>query len=72
MTQATFLDLLEQFYLHLEWQDTNMQEPLPVDTKLAITLLKLAMPASLHYIGHLFGMGKVTTGDRVLEVHDAL
>ncbi|KYO31941.1 hypothetical protein Y1Q_0012170 [Alligator mississippiensis] len=41
---------------------------LSVDTKLAISLLKLAIPASLHYISHLFGMGKVTARKAVLDI----
>ncbi|KYO42813.1 hypothetical protein Y1Q_0016195 [Alligator mississippiensis] len=41
--------------------------PLPADTSLAITLMKLATSASLQYIGHLFGVGKATTGEAMLE-----
>ncbi|KYO24312.1 E3 ubiquitin-protein ligase RFWD2 isoform B [Alligator mississippiensis] len=40
---------------------------LPTETQLAITLLKLAMPTSLHYVGHLFGMDKATTREAALE-----
>ncbi|KYO34329.1 hypothetical protein Y1Q_0007605 [Alligator mississippiensis] len=58
MTRDTFLDLLEQ-------QDTTMWQPSPTDTQLAITLMKLA---SLHYVGHLFGMAKVSAGEAILEV----
>ncbi|KYO37449.1 hypothetical protein Y1Q_0017250 [Alligator mississippiensis] len=49
-----------------------MPQPLPMDTQLALALLKLAMPASLCYISHHFGMGKVTTGEAFLEVCSAL
>ncbi|KYO47059.1 hypothetical protein Y1Q_0013978 [Alligator mississippiensis] len=67
MIWTTFLDLLELVDLLVEWQDTTMQQPLPTDTKLAITLLKPAMPASPHYVSH-FGMGKAATGEAILEV----
>ncbi|KYO42812.1 hypothetical protein Y1Q_0016194 [Alligator mississippiensis] len=33
--------------------------PLPAETQLAFALLKLVTSFSLHYIGHLFGMGKL-------------
>lgn len=49
-----------------------MRLSLPTNTRLAISLLKLATPASPHYIGHLFGMGKVTTSEVVLAVCVAL
>ncbi|KYO45018.1 hypothetical protein Y1Q_0007329 [Alligator mississippiensis] len=72
MTQATFLGLLEQLHLHLELKETNIWQPLPTDTWLAISLLKLATSASLHYVGHLFGMGKATITEAILEVCDTL
>ncbi|KYO19571.1 hypothetical protein Y1Q_0007497 [Alligator mississippiensis] len=68
MTWATFWHLLEQLCLHLEQQDTNMWPPLPVDTRLAIALVKLAMPTSLCYVGHLFSVGKATTRKTILEL----
>ncbi|KYO25995.1 hypothetical protein Y1Q_0003770 [Alligator mississippiensis] len=68
MTQATFWDLVEQAWAHLECQDINMWLPLPADTNLAITLFKLAMHTSLQYDGHLFGVGKATTREAILEV----
>ncbi|KYO48757.1 hypothetical protein Y1Q_0004131 [Alligator mississippiensis] len=71
-TQATFLDLVEQLCLHLECQNTTMRQALPMETWLAITMMKLAMPTSLHNMGHLFGVGKATTGQAVLEVSSTL
>ncbi|KYO41836.1 hypothetical protein Y1Q_0008103 [Alligator mississippiensis] len=72
MTWATFQDLLEQLQTHLEQQDTTMQLPFSTNTCLALTLVKPAMPASLWYISHLFGVGKVTTRKAFLEVYSAL
>ncbi|KYO24660.1 hypothetical protein Y1Q_0017764 [Alligator mississippiensis] len=69
MTRATFQNLLEQLRQHLEQQDTSMWMPLPTDTQLALALLKLATPTSLRYVGHLFDMGKATTGEAILKVN---
>lgn len=72
MTQAIFRELLEQLCMHPEWQAITMQQALPIDTWLAVALLKVATPTGLHYIGHLFGVGKATTGEAVLEVFSVL
>ncbi|KYO46528.1 hypothetical protein Y1Q_0018323 [Alligator mississippiensis] len=72
MTQATFIDLLEPLHPNMECQDTTMLLPFPTDTWLAIALLKLATSTNLHYVGHLFGMGKANTGEDILEVCSAL
>ncbi|KYO19019.1 hypothetical protein Y1Q_0018970 [Alligator mississippiensis] len=68
MTQAIFWDLLEQHQPHLEWQTTSMWPPLPVDTQLALTWLKLAIPTGLWYVSHLFGMDKAIVGKAILEL----
>ncbi|KYO29161.1 hypothetical protein Y1Q_0009944 [Alligator mississippiensis] len=68
MTQATFRDLLYQLQPYLECQDTGMCPAHSTNSCLALTLFKLAVPASLCYVGHLFGMGKATTGGPILEV----
>ncbi|KYO32575.1 hypothetical protein Y1Q_0007774 [Alligator mississippiensis] len=68
MTWDTFQDLFQQLWPHLEWQDISKCIALPVDTQLALTMLKLAMLASLWYVRHLFGMGKATTREAILEV----
>ncbi|KYO19160.1 hypothetical protein Y1Q_0006516 [Alligator mississippiensis] len=33
-----------------------------------MALLKLAMPASLRYISHIFSIGKATAGEAILEI----
>ncbi|KYO37968.1 hypothetical protein Y1Q_0019456 [Alligator mississippiensis] len=68
MTRATFQHLLEQPWPHLEWQDTGMWLSLPADTHLALTLLNMATPAILQYVGHLFGVGKATAMETILEL----
>ncbi|KYO41283.1 hypothetical protein Y1Q_0006138 [Alligator mississippiensis] len=67
MIRATFQDLLEQFWHHLEQQDMTMWLSLPMDTWLALALFKLVTLAILHYMGHLFGVGKATSEETVLE-----
>ncbi|KYO18852.1 hypothetical protein Y1Q_0009259 [Alligator mississippiensis] len=37
---------------------------------LAFVLLKLAMPASVWHVSHLFGVGKATAREPVLEAQD--
>lgn len=49
-----------------------MCQPLPVDTHMAIALVKLITPASLCYIAHLCRVGKVTDGEAILEVNGTL
>lgn len=72
MTQPTFKELVQQLGPHLEHQPTTMHQPLPAETNMASTLMKLATLASLHYVAHLFGVGKATTGEAILEVCCAL
>ncbi|KYO37679.1 hypothetical protein Y1Q_0021987 [Alligator mississippiensis] len=69
MTQDTFWNLLQHLWPHLERQDADLHLALPADTWLALTLLKLTTLASLCYIGHLFGVGKATAREAVLEVY---
>lgn len=38
------------------------------ETWVAITLHKFTMPTRLWHIGHLFGVGKVTSREAILEV----
>ncbi|KYO37429.1 hypothetical protein Y1Q_0017238 [Alligator mississippiensis] len=45
-----------------------MWQPFPADTQVAIALFNLAMPTSLHYVSHLFGVGKATAREAILEV----
>ncbi|KYO23661.1 hypothetical protein Y1Q_0002292 [Alligator mississippiensis] len=68
MTSATFQELMEQLRPHLECQDTDMSVGRGSCTCLALTLIKLAMPTSLWYVSHLFGMGKATARETFLEV----
>ncbi|KYO29463.1 hypothetical protein Y1Q_0022705 [Alligator mississippiensis] len=49
-----------------------MRWPLLVNTRLAITLLKLTTTTRLHYMGHLFGGSKATTREAILEVYVTL
>ncbi|KYO33736.1 hypothetical protein Y1Q_0008862 [Alligator mississippiensis] len=72
ITQATFVELPEQLHLHLDQQNATVQQPLLMDTWLAITLLKWSMPASLHYISHFFSMGKAIAGEVIQKVCSTL
>ncbi|KYO22949.1 hypothetical protein Y1Q_0005460 [Alligator mississippiensis] len=65
MTWATFLHCLEQLHLHLKWQDIIMQQSLPVD-------IRPIVPASLHYVGYLFGVGKATAREAIFKVGTTL
>ncbi|KYO44898.1 hypothetical protein Y1Q_0022973 [Alligator mississippiensis] len=51
---------------------TTMWLPLLADTWLVLTLLKLAIPADLCYMGHLFEVDQATAGKATLEVCGAL
>ncbi|KYO38952.1 hypothetical protein Y1Q_0022558 [Alligator mississippiensis] len=74
MNQATFQDLLQQLWPHLEHQDTDICPALPTDIRLALMMLKLAMSASLweqcikpgH--AHLFPLSHANTRNAVAKV----
>ncbi|KYO42242.1 hypothetical protein Y1Q_0002856 [Alligator mississippiensis] len=69
LTWATFWDLVQQLWPHLEFQDTSICLALPTNIRLAVLLLKLATPTSLQYVGHLFGVRKATIREAVLDLY---
>ncbi|KYO28018.1 hypothetical protein Y1Q_0014205 [Alligator mississippiensis] len=45
---------------------------LSTNSRLALVLLTLPMPASLQYVDHLFGVGKATAREAILDVYGVL
>jgi len=68
MSQDTFLKLCQELAPFIERQDTNYRKAIPVRERVAITLYRLAGTATYRTVSNLFGVGKSTVCQIVLEV----
>ena len=68
MSQVTFEKLCEELAPFVERLDTNYRKAISVRERVAITLYRLADTASYRTVSNLFGMGKSTVCQIVLEV----
>ena len=68
MSQVTFEKLCEELAPFVERRDTNYRKAISVRERVAITLYRLADTASYRTVSNLFGVGKSTVCQIVLEV----
>ena len=68
MSQVTFEKLCEELAPFVERRDTNYRKAISVRERVAITLYRLADTASYRTVSNLFGVGKSTVCEIVLEV----
>lgn len=68
MSQVTFEKLCEELAPFVERQDTNYRKAISLRERVAITLYRLADTASYRTVSNLFGVGKSTVCQIVLEV----
>ncbi|XP_054846352.1 uncharacterized protein LOC129336948 [Eublepharis macularius] len=68
MSRGTFMELVGVLRPTLEWQSTNMREPVSVEKRVAVAVWCLATGACYRVAGDNFGLGLSTVSDAVLEV----
>ena len=68
MSQLTFEKLCEELAPFVERRDTNYRKAISVRERVAITLYRLADTASYRTVSNLFGVGKSTVCQIVLEI----
>ena len=67
MTRDTFTILCNELRPHLQKQTTNMRSPVSVEERVAVTVWKLATNVEYRTLASLFGLGRSTVGEIVLE-----
>ena len=68
MSKVTFQKLCEELAPFIERRDTNYHKAISVRERVAITLYRLTDTASYSTVSNLFGVGKSTVCQIVLEV----
>ena len=68
MSKVTFQKLCEELAPFIERRDTNYRKAISLRERVAITLYRLADTASYRTVSNLFGVGKSTVCQIVLEV----
>ena len=72
MSKETFETVCDLLRPHIERQTTRFRQPISVKAKVAVTIWKLATNIEYRTIAALFGLGKSTVGEVVLDTCDAI
>ena len=72
MTRETFEFVCSELRPHIERQDTRLRQPISVEARVAVTVWKLATNVEYRTIAALFGIGRSTVGEIVLDTCDAM
>lgn len=72
MSKETFKTLCDLLRPHIERQTTQFREPISVEARVAVTVWKLATNVEYRTIAELFGLGRSTVGEIVLDTCDAV
>lgn len=67
MSMDTFLTVCNRLRPHIERQATNYREPISVEVRVAVTVWRLATNTEYRTISALFGLGRSTVCEIVLE-----
>ena len=67
MTKATFDVVCNELQSHLQHQVTRFQQPISVEARVAVTIWKLATNVEYRTIAALFGIGRSTVGEIVVD-----
>lgn len=67
VSRSTF-NLIKSRIEHLARQETTFRSPIDIEKRLAITLYALGSSAEYRTIASLFGVGRTTVGEIVLEI----
>lgn len=72
MSRETFVILCDELRPHLERQRTQFREPVSVETRVAVTIWRLGTNVEYRTIAALFGLGRSTVGEIVLDTCDTI
>ena len=72
MSRDTYRMLCDEFRPHIERQTTVFREAISVEARVAITIWRLATNEEYRTIASLFGVGRSTAGEIVLDTCDAI
>ena len=72
MTRDTLTILCNELRQHIQKQSTNMRSPVSVEEKVAVTVWKLATNVEYRTLASVFGLGRSTVGEIVLETCEVM
>jgi len=72
MSRNTFNIVCDDLRPHIERQNTRFREPVSVEARVAITIWRLATNVEYRTIAELFGLGRSTVGEIVLDVCETI
>ena len=72
MTQDTFNILFNKLRPHIQKVWTNMRSPVSVEERVAVTVWKLATNVEYHTLSSIFGLGRFTVGEIVIETCEVI
>ena len=72
MTRDTFQMICDELRPYLERQTTRFRQPVSVEARVAVTIWRLATNVEYRTIAGLFGLGRSTVGEIVLDTCDAI
>jgi hypothetical protein len=72
MSQVTFEFICNDIRPYIESQVTRFRDPISVEVRVAITIWRLATNIEYRTLGGLFGLGRSTVGEIVLDTCDAI
>lgn len=67
MSKETFLILCRELQPHIERQTTSFREPISVEARVALTIWRLGTNIEFRTLAELFGLGRSTVGEVVLD-----
>ena len=72
MSRETFMVLRDKLRPHLERETTQFREPVSVEARVAVTIWKLGTNVEHRTIAALFGLGRSTVGEIILDTCDTI
>ena len=72
MSRDTFIILCNELKPHLERRKTKFRNPVSVEVRVAVTIWRLGTNVEFRTIAELFGLGRSTVGEIVLDTCDAI
>lgn len=72
MSKETFLFLCDELRPHIERQVTSFRDPVSVEARVALTVWRLGTNVEYQTISELFGLGRSTVAEVVVDTCDAI
>ena len=72
MSNETFEIICNELQPHLQRQETRFRHPVTVEARVAVTIRRLATNVEYQIIAALFGLGRSTVGEIVIDTCEAI